>query len=83
MAAPLDVLISGQALDSFGQVGVNNTQQGLGVITRGFLWPCDGIWALTFDKPTTNWVLFTYGSTGIESCGGYEGGTFIIGNPLD
>lgn len=59
MAGPgFDVLIEGQALNSFGLTAFD-TIEGLGLNTFGFLWPTTGIWtdcAACNDNVTTTWV---------------------------
>ena len=55
MAAPLDVIVVGQALNSLGLTAFN-TIAGLGLNTFGFLWPCDGVWLSSDDPITTVWV---------------------------
>lgn len=56
MANPINVIIVGQALDSQGFVGANNTVEGLGLNTFGFLWPDAGIWTPCDPLITTTWT---------------------------
>lgn len=52
---PLDVIIVGDALNSFGFQAFN-TISGLGLNTQGFLWDCSGIWSPADDPTlTTTW----------------------------
>lgn len=67
MAFPIDVVIKGQALNSFGFTA-NNTIEGLGLNTFGFLWPCAGIWSPGFVQPITTWVGCANPNDNIESC---------------
>lgn len=67
MAQPVDVTISGEALDDLGLCAYN-TIEGLGLNTFGFLWPCDGIWAPAFPPVTTVWTTFQDSTNTIESC---------------
>lgn len=64
-----DVIIVGQALNSFGFVGFN-TISGLGLNTFGFLWPCPDIWSPAYDPVTTVWTLESNPSGTIETCFG-------------
>lgn len=53
---PADVVILGSALDTWGFEG-NLTIAGLGLNTKGFLWPCAGIWQPSDDSSlTTTWT---------------------------
>jgi len=74
MAAPLDVIVVGQALND-GGLSAFNTLAGLGLNTFGFLWPCDGIWLSSDDPITTTWVPASIPVTNTEICtddmGGY------------
>jgi hypothetical protein len=69
MAAPIDVVIKGQALNSFG-LTANDTISGVGLNTFGFLWPCADIWYPADENVTTTWSECTLdsGSTEIETC---------------
>ena len=67
MAKPLDAVVVGSALNTFGFIGYN-TVQGLGLNTFGFLWPCDGIWAPSDQSITTTWVSAIGYSGSIEIC---------------
>lgn len=58
MANPVDVVIKGMALNSFG-LTAENTIAGLGLNTFGNLWPCDGIWAPACPNVSTAWVGVT------------------------
>ena len=53
--APADVIVVGQALETYGLTAFN-TIAGLGLVTYGFLWPCDGIWQPSDNPITTSWV---------------------------
>lgn len=65
---PADVVVIGQALETYGFTG-NNTIAGLGLITYGFLWPCDGIWQPSDDLSlTTTWVPASIPTTNTEVC---------------
>lgn len=64
---PVDNVVSGQALDSFGFDGTQETIAGLGLNTFGFLWPCDAIWSSTETSITTTWTSLD-SSTNIETC---------------
>lgn len=57
MAAPLDVVILGMALNDFG-LSANNTIAGLGLNTFGFLWPCDAIWSPADHVISTTWTAY-------------------------
>ncbi len=63
MAAPLDVKIVGTALNSLGFTG-ENTIDGVGLNTFGFLWPCASIWTSSEAAVTTVWVEAT-NTTGV------------------
>lgn len=70
MAAPFDVTIKGNNLESFGFVGgpVWNPT-GLGLNTFGFLYPCDAIWQPSDFPIVTTWAACSaVGSTSIEAC---------------
>ncbi len=67
MLKPLDVVILGQALESFG-LTANKTVEGLGIITAGFLWPCNGIWSPSDDSITTAWVSCSEVNSSVELC---------------
>lgn len=62
MAAIADVVILGQALNDFG-FEANNTIEGLGLNTFGFLWPCSGIWNPAAETTSTTWVDCSTGVT--------------------
>jgi hypothetical protein len=51
-----DVTVNGQALLDEGFVG-NNTVEGLGLLTFGFIWPCAGIWGPGCENITTTWSV--------------------------
>lgn len=57
MAISTQVLLEGQALNSFGFTAYN-TISGLGLNTFGFLWPDSEIWNpwVTEDSVTTTWT---------------------------
>lgn len=63
----LDVVILGQALETFGFTA-NNTIAGLGLNTFGFLWPCDGIWTDVDDPISTTWTEVPGPSSTVEDC---------------
>lgn len=58
MAAPIDVKIVGNALNSFGLTG-EDTISGVGLNTFGFLWPKADIWTTCEDVITTTWTECT------------------------
>lgn len=63
-----DILISGEALETFGFVG-ENTISGIGLMTFGFIWNCGDIWSPTDDPSlTTTWTASTFGATTIVGC---------------
>jgi hypothetical protein len=64
---PVDVVISGQALDSRGLVGIANAISGVGLNTLGFIWPCEDSWTCSEDRLTTTWVSSISGTT-VEVC---------------
>lgn len=59
MANPVDAVIKGAALESFGFTS-DKTIAGLGLNTFGFLWPCDGIWGPAIDGVSTTWGASVY-----------------------
>jgi hypothetical protein len=63
---PVDVTIQGMALNNHG-ISANNTVEGLGLNTFGFLWPCDGIWGPAESAISTTWTSFQ-GSSSVEYC---------------
>lgn len=65
---PVDVVIVGNALNSFGLVGSDFSVQGLGLNTFGFLWPCDGIWNCGENSITTTWVGISLAINNTEVC---------------
>ena len=72
--APLDVVIVGQALQTYG-FEANNTVAGLGLVTWGFLWPCDGIWSPSDDLTIkTTWIPASVAIFNTETCGDDMGG---------
>lgn len=54
-APPADVVVAGTALNTIGFEAFN-TIAGLGLNSRGFLWPCDGIWEPSDSPITTTWT---------------------------
>lgn len=54
-AQPVDAIVVGLALNDRGFEAFN-TIAGLGLNTRGFLWPCDGIWQPSNQPITTIWT---------------------------
>lgn len=62
-----DVIIAGQALESFGLVGFNNVE-GLSLNTFGFLFPCAGIWSPADPSITTTWADCTDPNATLETC---------------
>lgn len=65
---PADVVVVGQALNNFGFEALN-TIAGIGLNTRGFLWPCDGIWQPTDDASlVTTWIAPTPAVNNTETC---------------
>jgi len=69
---PFDTVVSGQALNSFGFVGIANAISGIGLLTFGFQWPCDDIWTPADPTITTTWVcnLGSGGEDTVETCTG-------------
>lgn len=65
-AQPADVVVVGMALNTEGFQAFR-TIAGLGLITRGFLWPCDGIWQPSDSPITTTWVSSVPAGT-TENC---------------
>lgn len=55
MALPLDVVIQGQALNSFGFQANSGVVSGIALLTFGFLVPCPEIWGPADDSITTVW----------------------------
>jgi hypothetical protein len=70
---PVDVVVVGTALNTHGFIG-NNTTSGLGLNTRGFLWPCDGIWTPSDAFITTTWVPASIATSTTEVCTDDMGG---------
>lgn len=69
MANPVDVIVSGVALNSQGFEGMNFVSaEGLGLNSFGFLWPCEGIWNPSYPEPTTVWTDCAFGATTVENC---------------
>lgn len=66
MAAPLDVVIHGQALEDFG-FQYENAFSGVGLMTFGFLWGCSDIWS-----PADNPALVTVWTDCTPPPGVYE-----------
>ena len=64
---PLDVIIVGNNLNSRGLVGANFSTSGLGLVTRGFLFPCDGHWTPFESSITTTWTNCLDADT-VEEC---------------
>ena len=67
MANPIDSIVAGSALNTLGFESFN-TLQGLGLITQGFIWPCDGIWGPAFPPVTTTWTVYSEPQATIETC---------------
>lgn len=67
MAAPVDVIIAGEALCDTG-LSAFNTISGLGLNTFGYLWGCGEIWGPAFPKVTTTWTVYTEPTATIETC---------------
>lgn len=77
MANPIDVVVVGNALNSFGFVGLQYSVAGLGLNTFGFLWPCDAIWSSSLTPPMndpycgssfTIWTSVSLAISNIETC---------------
>lgn len=65
---PADVVVVGDSLNDFGFVAFK-TIAGLGLNSRGFLWPCTGIWQPTDDASlVTTWVAPTPAVNNTETC---------------
>lgn len=73
--APADVIVVGQALETQGQDAFL-TQSGLGLCTRGFLWPCSAIWQPSDSVITTIWVPASVNVITTETCVDDNGGAF-------
>lgn len=57
MAVPAKVKVNGQALTDFGLADENSAISGIGLVTYGFLWLCNDIWASCDDPDrTTTWT---------------------------
>ena len=67
MALAFDVTVKGHALETLG-LTAENTVEGLGLVTYGFIWPCAGIWGPGDDVVTTAWTDCTTAGTNVESC---------------
>lgn len=65
--APADVIVVGQALETYGLTAFN-TIAGLGLVTYGFLWPCDAIWQPSDAAITTTWVPASVPVITTETC---------------
>lgn len=64
---PLDVIIVGQALNTWGLTAFN-TVEGLGLNSWGNYWPCSGIWAPGQDTITTVWGSCSIPGADTEIC---------------
>lgn len=58
MSTGFDTLISGKALNDFGFEAFDHVE-GIGLLTFGFLWPADGIWAPYGGSFITTWANYT------------------------
>lgn len=67
MAAPLDVVVQGQALNSFGFQANHGVVSGIALLTFGFLVPCPDIWGPADATITTTWSS-TETATTTEVC---------------
>ena len=67
MAAFQGVRVVGQALNDFGFVAFD-TIEGLGLNTFGFLWPCEGIWTVSYDAASTTWTPCADNNQTVENC---------------
>jgi len=52
---PIDVVISGTNLETQGFLGLNFATAGIGLLTFGFLFPCDEHWVSDEIPITTTW----------------------------
>lgn len=68
MAQPIDVVVSGVALETEGFLGIQFAVAGLGLNTFGFLWPCDGIWTTSNATITTTWICGVQPPGNVETC---------------
>ena len=66
-AQPADVVIVGDALNTLGFEAFK-TVSGLGLNTRGFLWPCSGIWTASDGPITTVWSASLPATVTTEVC---------------
>jgi len=71
--APADTIVVGTALETDGLIGFN-TIAGLGLVSFGFLWPCDGIWQPSDAPITTTWVPASVPVITTEVCSDDMGG---------
>ncbi len=67
LAAPLDVIIVGDSLNTRGFESFN-TISGLGLVTMGFLWDCGNIWAPNDPSVTTTWTVYNEPNTTVTTC---------------
>lgn len=73
---PTDVVVMGVALETDGFTA-NDTIAGLGLMTFGFLWPCDGVWQSSDDLSlVTPWVPASIPSSTTEVCQDDNGGLY-------
>lgn len=64
---PVDVVVVGNNLNSYGFVGYNFNISGLGLNTFGFLYPCADIWTPADETATTTWTACETASN-VEVC---------------
>lgn len=67
MAQPLDVIVVGNALNSFGFTAFD-TISGIGLNTFGLLWGCNDIWASAEPAVTTVWADCAVAVDTLETC---------------
>lgn len=64
---PIDAVVQGQALNSFGLQANNGVVSGIALLTFGFIVPCPDIWGPADDTITTVWTSSDT-SNSIEVC---------------
>lgn len=62
-----DVVLNGRGLEDVGLYG--NSVDGIGLLTRGFVWGCASIWDVApEDDHNTSWVECSTTGGNIETC---------------
>lgn len=72
---PADIIVVGTALNT-GGFNAFGAIAGLGLNTRGFLWPCDAIWTPSDSPLTTTWVAASVPVSNTEICKDDMGGLY-------